>query len=71
MNKKRYFVQYNDLTKIWNTPSEITKYWNNQIYANNEIKPLRLKCAIKLTIFEWQLKKRNKEKSNKEVKEWL
>ena len=46
MNKTRYFVQYKDQRKMWNTTSEITKI-NKRINANNETKPLKFKYMIK------------------------
>ena len=37
---------------MWNTLYEKTKYQRKWINANNETKPLRIKHAIKMTIFK-------------------
>ena len=34
---------------MWNTPSEIIKYGLKWINADNETKPSRVKCTIRIT----------------------
>ena len=42
---------------MWNTASEITKYYHKWIIANNETKSLRVIYTVKMVIFLWWLKK--------------
>ena len=65
MNKIIYFVQYDDHTKMWNTPSEITKCQHKWINANNKEKPPMFKCTIKMTIDCMSLS------SHVRVSEWI
>ena len=58
---KTYFVQYNDQRKMYNIPSEVTKYWHNLINANNETKPSIVKYTIKMAIIKLMIKKGNRE----------